>query len=94
MKQENAVGDQAGEQDEMIDKVIFESYGLQIRQAQHDGNRAYQIIKRVMIEGGKFRIDVFIGPRPVKQDASKIDQQSKRQEPVFVSLPEICIEIA
>jgi hypothetical protein len=77
----------------MVDEIILEFNGLQIRQAQHYGDGAYQIIKRKMVECREFVALQEIHPAPVKKDAAEINHQAKRQELIFIPLPEVLIKI-
>lgn len=65
MQQKHAVRYIAGEENEMIDKIILEFYSLQTRQKQHKSNRAQQVIKRKKIENGEFTFNILICCKPV-----------------------------
>lgn len=65
VQQKHAVRNIAGEENEMIDKIVLKFNGLQTRQKQHKSNRAQQVIKRKKIENGEFTFNILICCKPV-----------------------------
>ena len=94
MQQKHAVRYIAGEENEMIDKIILEFYSLQTRQKQHKSNRAQQVIKRKEIENREFTLNIFICRKPVISHIGQINNQANGQKLIAVIVPKILIKKA